>query len=156
MKNYMSKPLKRIVRRLAFSLPFVVLFSCGAQKADSVPKESSELYEILTQQNSGGGNIRFYEVLTTEKEVSVLANDEFLSRRVSPSEAKNATFLILNMGEMPSGGYAIGIESVTEIPERIIVTTKDIKPDPGSINTMAITYPYTVVKINSKKAVEIR
>lgn len=156
MKNYMSKPLPKIARKLAFSLAFAVLFSCSSQKSGSVTPADTGLYEILTQQSDGGGNIRFYEVLTTEQEVSVLANDELLSRRVSPSEAKTATFLVLNMGEQPSGGYSIAIESVVEIPERIIVTTKDITPQPGSMNTMAITYPYTVVKINSKKAVEVK
>jgi hypothetical protein len=153
MKHFINKPSMTIARRWGFSALCFVVLACTATKPTV---SNSGLYEILVKETDGGGNIQFYEILSTEQEVGMLSNDERLSRKVLPSEAKTSTFLVLNMGEKPSGGHSLDIESVVEIPERIIVTVKEIAPEPGSMTTMQITYPYTVVRINSKKPIEIR
>jgi hypothetical protein len=140
-------------KRWGYSVLFLFLMACSASKT---PTSVSGLYEVLARETDGGGNIRFYEILSTEQEVMMLTDDERLSRRVSTAEAKTSTFLVLNAGEKPSGGHYLDIESVVEIPERIIVTVKEVGPPEGSMNTMQITYPYTVVRINSKKPIEIR
>ena len=154
MKISIKKPFRTTASRLIFSLAGLVALGCTSAKAPA--SVDTRPYEILTRQSDGGGNIRFYEILTTEKDVSMLSDDERLSRRVLPSEARTSTFLVLNMGEKPTGGYALDVESVKEIPERIIVTLKEVEPEPGSMNIQQVTYPYTVVRVNSKKPIEIR
>jgi hypothetical protein len=59
------------------------------------------------------------------------------------------------MGEKTTGGYAIGIQNVVETDKNIIVTVKEINPEPGSMVTQAFTAPFCVVKINSKKEIII-
>jgi hypothetical protein len=114
------------------------------------------IYEVLTQQGDGGATIRFFEVLTESKEIEMLQNDETMRKKIQESDLQNATFLILNMGEKNTGGYKIAVEKVEETADKIIVTVKDINPEPGAMVTQAFTYPYTVVKINSKKQIEVK
>jgi len=41
------------------------------------------------------------------------------------------------------------------LPDKIVVTVKETKPE-GEMVTQALTYPYAVLKINSKKPIEIK
>ncbi|CAM3307879.1 PrcB C-terminal domain-containing protein [Flavobacterium longum] len=134
---------------LIFSV--LILASCGAGKSTSAKKP---LYEVLTQQENGGGNIQFYEIISDESEIGMLLGDEYLQGKVKASDIKTANFVILNLGEKRSGGYRVGVEKVEEFPDKIVVTVKEIKPD--GLVTLALTYPYAVVKINSKKPIEIQ
>ena len=138
---------------IGITLVFLTLGSCSAKKTTSGTKP---LYEVLTQQENGGGNIRFYEILSEEKEIIMLQGDENLKGKIDSADLKSANFIILNMGEKTHGGYSIGIDKVEETPDKIIVTVKETSAEPGSMVTQAITYPYAVVKINSKKPIEIK
>jgi hypothetical protein len=60
------------------------------------------------------------------------------------------------MGEKATGGYSIGVESVVETVKNIIITVKDNNPKPGDMVSQVITYPFCVVKINSKKDIIIK
>ena len=60
------------------------------------------------------------------------------------------------MGEKTSGGYTIGIESAVETDKNIIITVKETSPEPNAMVTQAITNPFCVVKINSKKEIIIK
>lgn len=128
--------------------------SCSTNKTASDKKRP--LCEVLTQQDNGGGNIQFYEILTEEKEIVMLQGDENLKGKINASDMKTANFILLNMGEKRSGGYSIGVESVQETADKIIVKVKENKPEEGSMVTQAITYPYAVVRINSKKPIDIQ
>lgn len=114
------------------------------------------MYEVLSQKSYGGASIRFFEVLTEEKEMAMLLADADLKNKVKSSDAETSTFVILNMGEKTSGGYSIGVENVEEHADKIVITVKETSPKPGENVTMALTNPYAVVRINSKKPVEIK
>ncbi len=118
--------------------------------------EKNGLYEVLTQQSYGGGNIRVFEILSELNEIKMLQNDEILNKKIRAQDVQNSNFVILNMGEKASGGYTIGIESVRETDENIIIKVKETAPKEGSMVTLAITYPFCVVKINSKKEIIIQ
>ena len=60
------------------------------------------------------------------------------------------------MGEKPTGGYKIGVESVVETDKNIIITVKETIPEPNAMVTQVMTYPYCIVKINSKKEIIIK
>ena len=142
------------MRKILCAFVVVVFASCGTKQvsADKRPP----LFEILTQQETGGGNIQFYEILSEPKEIIMLQGDENLKNKIKAGDTDKANFIILNMGEKRSGGYAISVESVEETADKIIVTVKEIVPEPGSMVTQAITYPYAVVRINSKKPIDIK
>jgi hypothetical protein len=111
------------------------------------------LYEVLIQQENGGSSIRFFEILSESNEIAMLQNDKNLKNKISATDIQNSNFIILNMGEKSSGGYKIGIETVVETATNIIVTVKETIPEQGSMVTQALTNPFCVVKINSKKAI---
>jgi hypothetical protein len=131
-----------------------VLISCGAKKtADS---GSKILYEVLTEQSDGGGNIKFFEILTEPNEVKMLENDPLLAAKMKHDDINNSNYIILNMGEKNTGGYSIGVEKVEETDKNIIITVKENNPAPDAMVLQVITYPYTVVKIHSKKEIIIK
>jgi hypothetical protein len=142
----------RNISKIVIIAAAFIFASCSGIKTATAKKP---LYEVLTQQQNGGGNIQFYEIISEEKEVGMLIGDEYLHGKVRPADIQTANFVILNLGEKRTGGYGIGVEKVEELPDKIVITVKEIKPE-GDMVTQAITYPYAVIKINSKKPIEIQ
>ncbi len=132
----------------------LILVSCGASSSKKIG--TNVLYEVLTQQTDGGARIRFFEILSEEKEIAMLLNDEKLKEKIKTNDIQTSNFIVLNMGEKTSRGYKIGIESVVETDKNIVITIKETAPQSGSMATQEITTPYCVVKINSKKEIIIK
>jgi hypothetical protein len=129
-----------------------VLISCGTKKI----ADSKALYEVLTEQSDGGGNIKFFEILSEPNEIIMLQNDPLLKDKMKHDNINNANYVILNMGEKSTGGYSIGVEKVEETDKNIIITVKEKSPATDGMVMQVITYPYTVVKVNSKKEIIIK
>lgn len=142
------------MKKIGLLLLTLILVSCGASSTKN--SGTKPLYEVLTQQADGGASIRFFEILTEEKEIAMLQNDEKLKNKIHPNDIQTSNFIVLNMGEKTSGGYKISIESALETDKNIIVTIKEISLEPNTITTQEITTPYCVVKINSKKEIIIK
>lgn len=138
------------LKKIILACLVIQLYSCSTQSNKSTTKP---LYEVLTQQSDGGANIRFFEVLTESKEIKMLESDENLKKKIKPEDITTSNFVILNMGEKNTGGYHIGIENVEETPQNIVITVKDEAPKSTEMTTQVFTYPYTIVKINSKKEI---
>ena len=131
-----------------------VLISCGAKKtADS---SSKVLYEVLTEQSDGGGNIKFFEILTEPNEIKMLESDPLLKDKMKDDDISNSNYVILNMGEKNTGGYSVKVEKVEETDKNIIITVKEVNPAADAMTMQVITYPYTVVKVHSKKEIIIK
>ncbi|MDN3672693.1 protease complex subunit PrcB family protein [Flavobacterium branchiarum] len=141
------------MKKLLLLFVFVFVISCGTTK--SVEK-STALYEVLTQQSDGGGNIRFFEILSEPNEISMLKSDASLKGKINEDDIAKSNFIILNMGEKNTGGYSIGVEKVEETATNIVITVKETAPAPDGMVMQVITYPYAVVKINSKKDIIIK
>ena len=139
------------MKKLVMGLMMITLFSCTTSKA--VITDKKKLYEVLTEQSYGGAAIRFYEILSEPNEIKMLQKDENLKNSIKPSDVQNSNFVILNMGEKASGGYSINVESIIETPTQIIIKVKETGPDAGEMVTQAMTNPFCVVKINSKKEI---
>lgn len=142
------------MKRYIVTLISLTALSCGV----SAPKltNNKPLYEVLTQQSNGGANIRFFEILSEPNEIKMLQNDENLKNKISPTDIQNSNFVILNMGEKATGGYSISVDSVVETDNNIIITVKDTNPKSGAMVSQVITYPFCVVKVNSKKEIIIK
>jgi hypothetical protein len=139
------------MKKIVMSLVALALMSCGA--TGTKISETNALYEVMTQQMTGGASIRFFEILSEPNEIVMLQNDEKLKNKINSNDSQTSNFVILNMGEKTSGGYSIGIDSVVETDKNIVITIKETSPEPGSMVTQAFTNPFCVVKINSKKAI---
>ena len=142
------------MKKIILLLLTLILVSCGATSTKSTG--TKPLFEVLTQQADGGASIRFFEILTEEKEIAMLQNDEKLKNKITPSDIQTSNFIVLNMGEKTSGGYKISVESALETDKNIIITIKETSPETSTIATQEITTPYCVVKINSKKEIVIK
>lgn len=141
------------MKKTASFVILIFLTSCGVKPIVSSIKP---LFEVLTQQNDGGANIHFFEILSEEREIKMLQNDPFLGKNINSIDIKNSNFVILNMGEKPTAGYSISVEKVEETPQNIIIHVKESNPSPELLVTQNSTYPYCVVKINSKKEIVIK
>jgi hypothetical protein len=58
---------------------------------------------------------------------------------------ENNMVIAVFMGERPTGGYGIEIESIDEYPDRITVNIAETEPGPDELTTQALTYPYHIV-----------
>lgn len=141
------------MKKIGLALTALLLFACSSTKNDAAKKP---LFEVLTQQNNGGASIRFFEILTEEKEIKMLQNDENLQKKIKPGDTNKANFVILNLGEKSSGGYSINVEKAEETASQIVLTVKEKKPVPGDMTMTVMSNPYTIVKINSKKEIVIK
>lgn len=140
--------MKKII---AITSVCLVFFSCSTQKKTD---EKPPLYEILKQEEQGGANFRFFEIITEQKEFKMLLNDPDLKKKIKPSDINTSNFLLLNMGEKNTGGYSFSIENIEETENDIIITIKENGPKGQA--TMVMTYPISIVKINSKKNIIIK
>lgn len=129
----------------------LVLFSCSTQKTTD---EKPPLYEILKQDEQGGATFRFFEIITEQKEFKMLLNDPDLKKKINPSDINTSNFLLLNMGEKNTGGYSFSVENIEETENDIIITIRENAPK--GMATMAMTYPISIVKINSKKNIILK
>ena len=141
------------MKKVMALLVLVVVYSCSSTK-NVVNKP---LYEILTVNNDGGANIKFYEILTEPKEITMLLSDETLRKKIKTNDTTNSTFVILNAGPTKETYNRIKIEKVIETPTQIEVYIKDTQKntaiDLSDENTL---FPYTIIKVNSKKPIVIK
>lgn len=141
-------------------IPFaVLLFSCNSTKkatdakpATEVKKPSAELYQVLSESGYQGKDGKSYEVIKDNaslRKLYIAINDP----QVPKVDFSKSRIVALFLGQRTSGGYAIKVKSVSEKGDKIYVTVEEKKPKPGDMVTMAITNPFTIVKINSTKEI---
>lgn len=141
--------MKRILPLIAL----VFLYSCSSSKKAA----SKPLYEVLTVNADGGANIKFYEILTEPKEIMMLLSDETLKKKIKSSDTTNSSFVILNAGPTKETYNRIKIEKVLETPTQIELYLKDTQKNTAiDLSDDDTLFPYTIVKINSKKPIVIK
>lgn len=60
--------------------------------------------------------------------------------------------IIVALGEQPSGGYAVKIESIQKVGGELAVTGKATTPGKDELVSTVLTYPYTAVVIPNTSA----
>ena len=139
--------IKKIVT-FAFIL---ILVSCGSTKP---PMISDVKYDVLFRSDYGGGSFQFYEIITEKNEFNMLLNDDLIKPYVKKGDIETCNFILVNMGEKKSEGYTLKVQKVQELPDKIVVTLKEIEPK-GNV-VQVLTKPCYVLKIKSKKPIEIK
>lgn len=142
------------MKKILFFFLILTIVGCGTKQKTTVTKP---LFEILTRQEDGGASIRFYEILNEDKEIKMLQNDALLKNKITSEDIKTSNFVILNMGEKSTLGYTIDVKSVEETSDKIIIKIRDIEPK--SIQTPendVYYYPYSILKVNSKKEISFQ
>ena len=141
--------MKKVISLVLIAL----LSSCSSTKNVA----NKPLYEVLMVNNDNGANIKFYEVLTEPKEINMLMGDETLRKKIKSNDITDCNFVILNAGPTLENINKVTIEKVIETPTQIEVYVKDNQKNIDAVQTDDETlYPYTVLKINSKKPIVIK
>jgi hypothetical protein len=141
------------MRKIIPVLLVLFLVSCSAKKEVAV----KPLYEVLTTNNDGGANIKFYEILTEPKEIMMLLGDETLRKKINKDDTTNSSFIILNSGPTKESYNRIKVDRVVETETNIEVYVKDSqKSTEPDLADDSIIFPYTIIKINSKKPIIIK
>jgi hypothetical protein len=140
------------MKKAIIVIALVFLYSCGIEK----PIISQPLYDVLLQSEYDGANFQFYEIISEENEFNIILNDDILKKYVKKDDIKTCNFLLLNMGEKNTTGCSVNVVKVKELPDKIEVTIKEIEPKRKVTTSENYTRPYSVVKIKSKKPIEIK
>jgi hypothetical protein len=141
------------MKKIAILGILFVLISCGSSAVKITDKP---LYEILTQQEDGGAHLLFFEILSEESEIKMLLNDDNLKKKIKTADIATCNFIIINMGERNSKGYAAVIENIEETTDKIIITIREKQPKIIDYTNPVFVYPYAIVKVNSKKEIVIQ
>jgi hypothetical protein len=141
------------MRKISCFIITLMSLSCGSVK---VKEASKNLYEVLTVQEDGGGNIHFFEIISETKEFPMILGDENLKEKLKPNDINTANFIILNLGAQTQKGATIEVASMDETATQIIVSLKESTPPTTAITEVDPVYPYTILKINSKKEIVIK
>jgi predicted P-loop ATPase/GTPase len=130
-----------------------ILCSCSSTKNVS----STALYEILLSNPTGGATIKFYEILSEPKEIQMLLGDDLLKKKIKKSDIDSSNFLIINAGPTKESYNRANLYKVIETKENIEVYIKDNQKNVEvDLSDELINYPYSVIKINSKKPIVIK
>jgi hypothetical protein len=141
------------MKKVIPALLVLFLASCSSTKTTV----NKPLYEVLTTNNDGGANIKFYEILTEPKEIIMLLGDETLRKKIKKDDTANSNFIILNSGPTKESYNRIKVERVVETETNIEVYVKDTqKNTEPDLADESIMFPYTIIKINSKKPIVIK
>ncbi|WP_395043308.1 protease complex subunit PrcB family protein [Flavobacterium sp.] len=141
------------MKKIISVLFIAFFFSCSTTKSKD---DSKLLYKVLVSSDFGGASFQFFEIITEQKEFAILLGDDEIKKFVKPNDINSSNFILVNLGEKNTGGYKIEIVNVEELLDKIVVTIKEKKPEESQIVTQEITNPYCVLKINSKKPIEIK
>jgi len=138
------------MKKLILLAVIALFYSCSTTKVAT----KKSLFEVILVNNDGGANIKFYEILTEPKEINMLLGDETLRKVIKPKDIIESSFLILNSGPTLENYNRIKILKVLETPTQVEVYVKDSQKNIDTTLANNDTFfPYTIVKINSKKPI---
>lgn len=138
-----------------FIIPMIALLvSCNCKKAaaEEGSMEKKPLFEVLSESQYQGKEKESYEIIKDQASLEALyqsVNDENIPQIDFAKQRVVAVFL----GQRNSGGHSIKVKEVNEKENKIHVMVDKMGPKPGENATMAITNPYSIVKINSTKEI---
>ena len=141
----MSKKIILLLLTISF------FYSCSTSKTSKV---DNPLYEVLVVNNDGGANIKFFEILTEPNEIVMLQSDETLKKKIKAKDVAESNFVIINSGPTKESYNRVSIQKVIEKPTEIEVYIKDTQKNIDiNLSDENTKYPYSIVKINSKKPI---
>ena len=139
---------------LAVLLSAMLLFSfagCASKKTEPEKKP-----EAAPTPKSGDISFSIIDPAGAPGKIVDLVNRLKTSESTAMAEADDSTYVLVTRGEEPSGGYEAKIDKVTQSVvegQRAIATVRVIfkDPKPGETVSQALTYPLTLVKLDTGK-----
>ncbi len=146
-----NKQMKILTKTVTF-IVLLVLIGCGTSK----PYISSDKYDVLTGDEFNGASFQFFEIIDSEKEFNMLLQDDLIKKFVKKEDITNSNFILVNLGEKPTTGYTIEVAKLEELQDKVVVTLVENAPSKKDDIQQITTKPYCVVRIKSKKPLEIK
>lgn len=131
------------------------LIGCkGDGDATADPGSESTLAQPVTILERVNGNSDAIKTIATMHIETQAQYDALGDAEIFPGEIdfdKN-DLVIVALGEQPTGGFAVNIESIQLDAGELAVTGKATVPGPDAVVTQALTYPYSAVLIANTSA----
>lgn len=133
----------------------LLLISCHSMKDSSETKSvKSELFTLIYSAENHGREKEENCVINTDESYNALLKS--VGSEVFPViNFDKSQVVALFMGTKSTGGYRISIDSVVEEDGKIIVYKKVENPSGGRVTT-ALTQPFVIAEIHSKKEIIFR
>lgn len=138
-------------------LLLTIFIGCSSSKNMETSKIKNTTNNQVTFENLVTSEIGGYvkeETLVIKDRESLLQVYGYVNRIRKPGftipkiDFSKETVIAVFMGEKTTGGYAISVENVKEVNEKLIVQIKEIKPGQKDMVALVITQPFCFVKIN--------
>lgn len=144
--------MKKIVAAL-------ILFSVFSCKTTGLLREKDD-YVYIVQKSYGGNDTASHAIIDNNndliKSIENLNLTEIQDKSLINIDFENNVVLIAHMGQKNTGGYAIGIGSITAEKDDVLrVKLKETKPEKGSNVTMALTHPFFIAAIPKAETIII-
>jgi galactokinase len=87
----------------------------------------------------------------------MLMGDETLKKKIKKTDVAKSNFIILNAGPTKESYNRAYVQKVIETTEAVEVYVKDAQKNvEADLSNENVAYPYSVIKINSKKPIIIK
>ena len=131
----------------------LLLFACNStKKVSESEKINSSLYTILHSASYQGRETESNLIIDSQEELE----DLYLSvgKKITPKiNFSKSQVVALFLGTKNTGGYNISVDKVEEENGKIIIYKKIETPEAGGMATMALTNPFVIAEIHSKKEI---
>lgn len=149
--------MKKIVTiaAISFALHGCVSYNGNSDKSKSSyePAMTKSNFEILKQEQYGGRETEASMLIKSQAELNALY--ESLGQDAAPIvDFTNRNVVALFMGQKNTGGYSIGIKTVTIDGNTAIVSVE--RTQPSGMATMALSAPYCIASIPKAEKTEFR
>ena len=156
--------MKKIVRIIPILLVLMLFASCDVlrprsggkpiQDVEVLPADDPAVSNLVDEEPQGiWNNVLDFEVMEPEalpENVRAWADEksQVTGRVADRMDDGEYTYILVGLGEQPSGGYDIEIVSIND-PEagKYTVMVKATEPEPDSEVITMITYPFDIVRI---------
>ena len=140
-----------------YLIPLVfIVFACNSMKNNAETKPSkSSLFTILVSSDYQGRDTESNVIIDNQKALNTLFQSVGNEEVPKVDFAKNQV-VALFLGMKKTGGYSISIDKIQEIDGKLILYKKVNRPKSDEMVTMALTNPFVIAEIHSKKEIIFR
>jgi hypothetical protein len=156
-----NKKEERLIKRnmaILFFIPILVLiisFFAGCSGYDIEDYPESQDFTTISRGQTSSISDQKHLVIRDEQGLKDIWQQIDDARGLPEIDFENNMVIAVFMGERPTGGYGIEIESIDAYADRITVNIVETEPGPDELTTQALAYPYHIVT-TEKTEMEVR
>jgi len=132
--------MKKLITLTCFLL---LIVSCNAKK-ETITNDPNAGFDVLKKEAQGGKDKPGHETIRSQEKLAALYK-ELNVEEVPQIDFASFNVVVLYMGQKNTGGYSIDVANVGISGDTAYI--KKIEAAPEDMATMALTYPYVIVKI---------